>query len=216
MLSKLTLFELKKNILINRDWINNSIFLLINMVIFPFTVNPDLVEISQLFISVIMTSLLLGIVLITNHIFDEDIKDGSFDQYLVFGAPMHKIYLSKVIAGSIEFALIITIILPFVTLFYAIEFVLIIKIWLLLLLSVPLLSSISIFGALLTMNFKRNTAISILLVFPLLISVLIILSLSAIALLFNSNFDLAMSYIEMNIGLTMLLIPALCWLSKYL
>lgn len=216
MLSKLTLFELKKNILINRDWINNSIFLLINMVIFPFTVNPDLVEISQLFISVIMTSLLLGIVLITNHIFDEDITDGSFDQYLVFGAPMHKIYLSKVIAGSIEFALIITIILPFVTLFYAIEFVLIIKIWLLLLLSVPLLSSISIFGALLTMNFKRNTAISILLVFPLLVSVLIILSLSASAILFNSNFDLAMSYIEMNIGLTMLLIPALCWLSKYL
>ena len=45
------------------------------MAIFPFTISPNLDVLNQLFLSAIMTSMLLGIVLTTNHIFDEDASD---------------------------------------------------------------------------------------------------------------------------------------------
>ncbi len=121
-LVKLSSFEVKKNLFHNIDWISSGLFLLINITIFPFTVNPNPEVLNQLFISVIMTSILLCLVLTAHHIFDEDVNDGSFNQYLVFGIPIHIIYLSKVIAVSIEFALIITIIFPFSVIFYAISF----------------------------------------------------------------------------------------------
>jgi heme exporter protein B len=171
---------------------------------------------DQFFLSVIMTSMLLGIVLITSHIFDEDAKDGSLDQYLVFGVPFYVVFLSKMIMASIEFILIMTIILPIAALFYSIDFNIIWKIWLAIVLSIPLLSSISVFGAMLTINLHKNSAVAILLTFPLLVSTLIILSLSAGRIITTSNFIEALPYLEMNIGLTLLLIPPLCWLSKYL
>jgi heme exporter protein B len=215
-LIKLSAFELKKNLFHSIDWLSNGLFLLVNIVIFPFTVNPSSEILSQLFLSVIMTSMLLGIVLITNHIFDEDASDGSLDQYLIFGIPMHLIYLSKVIAISIEFMLMLTFIFPFTAIFYSIEFYIIIKIWLVMLLSVPLITSISIFGSMLTINLRKNSAISILLIFPLLISSLISLSLAAERILSSGILSASLPYIEMNLGLTIILIPALCWLSKYL
>ncbi len=216
MIYKLTIFELKKNLFHNRDWLNNAIFLLVNMAIFPFTISPDPAVLSQLFLSAIMTSMLLGIVLTTNHIFDEDASDGSLDQYLVSGVSMPIIYLSRVIAVSIEFAFIISVIFPTLALFYAIDFSLLVKIWLLLLLSIPLLASIGIFGSLLTINLRKSSAVSILLIFPLLISALIILSLASGRILTTAEFNSAIAYVEMNLGLTMLLIPVLCWLTKYL
>ena len=213
-LIKLSLFELKKNLVHGKSWLSNGLFLLVNMSIFPFTLNLAQDSFSQFFISSIMTSILLGIVLITNNIFDEDENDGSLDQYLVFGIEFYIIYLSKVITASIEFALIITITLPIMALFYSISFESIVQIWLIILLSIPLLSSISVFGALLTINLAKNSAIAILLIFPLLISILIILSLASGEILATSDFISGFSYIKINIGLTFLLIPPLCWLSS--
>ncbi len=215
-LIELSLFELKKNIFHSIDWLSNAMFLLVNIAIFPFTINPNSESLNQLFLSVIMTSMLLGIVLITHHIFDEDASDGSLDQYLVFGIPMHIVYLSKVIAVSIEFALILTLIFPLTAIFYSISFLLITKIWLITLLSIPLLVSISIFGSMLTINLRKNSSVAILLIFPLLVSSLISLSLGAERILTTGHFGPSLPYLEMNLGITMLLIPALCWLSKYL
>lgn len=213
----LCIFELKKNLINSKSWLSNAMFLLVNISIFPFTMNLDSTNVlDQFFLSVIMTSMLLGIVLITSHIFDEDAKDGSLDQYLVFGIPFYVVYLSKMVMASIEFILIMTIILPISALFYSIDYNVIYKIWLAIVLSTPLLSSISVFGAMLTINLHKNSAVAILLTFPLLISTLIILSLSAGKIISTANFMEAMPYLEMNIGLTLLLIPPLCWLSKYL
>lgn len=213
----LSIFELKKNLIKSKSWLSNAMFLLVNISIFPFTMNLDSTNVlDQFFLSVIMTSMLLGIVLITSHIFDEDAKDGSLDQYLVFGVPFYVVFLSKMIMASIEFILIMTIILPIAALFYSIDFNIIWKIWLAIVLSIPLLSSISVFGAMLTINLHKNSAVAILLTFPLLVSTLIILSLSAGRIITTSNFIEALPYLEMNIGLTLLLIPPLCWLSKYL
>ena len=215
-LLKLTLFEIKKNLFHNNAWLSNGVFLLINVAIFPFTVSPDLEILNQFFLSVIMTSILLGIVLMTSHVFDEDINDGSLSQYLVFGIPMHIIYLSKVMALSLEFILIITFVIPFMALFYSVPFNILANIWLVIILSIPLLTSVSIFGAILTINIRKNAAISIVLVFPLLISALIILSLAAGKILSTGVLNSSFSYIEMNLGLTLLLIPILSWLTNQL
>lgn len=215
-LLNLTLFELKKNLIGNRSWINNGMFLLVNMTILPFTISPSPEILGKFFISSIMTSILLGMVLITNHIFDEDSRDGTLNQFLTFGIPHHIIYLSKVIAASIEFILIITIIMPVIALFYMISFEVIWKIWLAILLSIPLLSSISVFGSMLTINLAKNSVITILLIFPLLISALIILSLASGEIINMQEFSRGFSYLKMNIGFTLLLLPLLCWLSKHL
>ena len=215
-LSRLTLFELKKNLLHSKDWLSNFLFLLVNMAIVPFTINPTTETLHQFFLSVIMTSMLLGIVLITNHIFDEDSTDGSLDQYQIFGLPIYIIYLSKVISVSCEFALIMSFAFIGAALFYAIEMELIWKIWLVVILAIPLFASISVFGAMLTINLRKTSAIAILLIFPLLISALILLSLAIDKILVVNSLQAAFSYVEMNLGFTLLLTPLLCVLVKYL
>lgn len=215
-LIKISFFELKKNLFYSLDWLSNAIFLLVNIAIFPFTVNPSPAILNQLFLSVIMTSMLLGIVLTTQHVFDEDAEDGSLDQYLSFGLPMHIIYISKVIATSLEFSLILGLAFPFSAIFYSIDFYIISKICFTMLLSIPLISSISVFGSMLTINLHKNSAISILLIFPLLISILISLSLAAEKILSTGYLSNSLAYIEINLGLSVIIIPILCWLSKHL
>ena len=216
MLNKLIIFEFKRRLFYSRDWLSNALFLLINMAIFPFTISPDPTILNQLFLSVIMTSMLLGIVLITSHIFDEDAADGSLNQLIVFGVPIHIIYLCKVIAVSCEFAIIITLVFPCAALFYAINFNLILQIWLIMLLAIPLLTSISVFGAILTINLKKSSVISILLIFPLLISALISLSLATAKILATGHLLDSLPYLEIELGLTFLFIPILCWLTSFL
>lgn len=213
-LIKLSSFELRRKLLNKTNWISNCLFLLINIAIFPFTVNPTTEILNQLFLSVLMTSIILVTVLINNNSFDEDIQDGSFDQYRTFGISTSIIYLSKVIVATIEFSLIITIILPFSSIFYQIEPKVIFKIWIAILLTAPLILSISLFGSFLIKNLSKNTSISILLAFPLLISTLINLSLSA-EKIFN-GYDNYFAYTLINIGLSFIIIPILYWLSKFL
>lgn len=215
-LAILVKYELKRNFLYNRNWINNLLFLLLNMAIVPLTISPDIASLHQLFLPTAMTTILLGVVLISNNIFDEDIIDGTFDQYQAFGLPIFIIYLSKVIAIILEFIVIISIAFICASLFYIINFSLILKIWSVILLSLPLLVSVSIFGSLLTINLHNNTAVAILLVFPLLISGLIILSLALNTVLATESFFAASAYIEINFGITILSIPILCVLVSYL
>lgn len=213
----LSLFELKKNLVYSKTWITNALFILVNISIFPFAMNSNSSEIlDQFFLPVIMTSLLLGIVLITCHVFDDDASDETLSQFQIFGVRFYVIYLSKVIAASIEFILILGLILPLAGIFYSIPLVIIAKISLVIILSIPLLTSISIFGAMLTLNLQKNSTIAILLTFPLLISVLIILGIAANRIIETSNFIEGLSYLEINLGVTLLLLPPLCWLSKYL
>lgn len=216
-LATLSLFELKRSVFSTKTWINNAIFLLINMSIFPFTMKLGSERIlDHLFLSIVMTSMLLGIVLITSHIFDEDANDGSIDQYLTFGVKFYMIYLSKVIVSAIEFALITALAFPLAGLFYSVSLDLVWKIWLAVLLSTPILASVTVFGSMLTINLHKNSAVSVLLMFPLLISALIILSLAAGKIIDTASFTASWPYLEMNIGLGLLIIPLLCWLSKHL
>ncbi len=191
-------------------------FLLINMAIIPFTITPSIDVLHQFFLSSVMTSMLLGIVLISNNIFDEDAMDGSLDQYQVFGVPIYIIYLSKVVSLSFEFILIISAAFACAAIFYTIEPALMIKIWLVSVLAVPLLMSISIFGAMLTINLKKTAAIAIFLVFPLLISALIMLSLAINKILITGDIIAARAYVEISFGVTILLVPVLSILVKYL
>ena len=213
-LIKLSSFELRRKLLNKTNWVSNCLFLLINLAIFPFTINPTTEVLHQLFLSVIMTSIILVTVLINNNSFDEDAQDGSFDQYRTFGISASIIYLSKVIVATIEFLLIISIILPFSSIFYQIEPKIVFKIWVAISLSAPLILSISIFGSFLTKNLSKNSSISILLSFPLLISSLVNLSLSA-EKIFN-GYDNHLTYTSINIGLSFIIIPTLYWLSKFL
>jgi len=97
-----------------------------------------------------------------------------------------------------------------------IEFSLIFKIWIAIIFAIPLLMSVSVFGAMLTINLKKNAAIAILLTFPLLISVLIMISLAVNQILITGILMTASAYIEINLGITILSIPILCMLTKYL
>jgi len=215
-LLRLSLFEIYRSLINNKTWLSNSLFLFINMLVFPFAINTDIESYGVYFLPSVITSILLAVVLITSNAFDEDVKDGTLDQLIIFGIPLYAIYLSKVIAAIVEFSFIICIVLPIMAIFYKIEHRVVLQIILNILLSIPLLTSVSIFGAMLTMNISKNSAIAVLLVFPLLISALIILSLASTEILNGSDFIVAFSYIKINIGLTLFLLPLLMWLSKSL
>lgn len=218
MISKLlalSIFEIKRKLINEKAWLSSSLLILISISIFPLTLNPIEETLKSLFISVITTSMLLGIVLITLDIFSEDLKDGMIDQYIIFGARMPIIFLSKVIASSIEFILTISIIFPVAAILYSIPLSSIFKIWIIHICSIPLLSSITIFGSLLTMNLNKNTSISILVTFPLLISTLILLSLSSREIL-AGDISSGLLFLETFIGINFITLPIFCLLSSLL
>lgn len=208
----LSIFELKRKIFHEVSWLSNALLIFINISIFPLTINPTAETLKLLFLSVIVTSMLLGIILITSNSFTEDLKDGTLDQYISFGIKIPTIFLSKIIASSIEFILIITLIIPCAAILYSIPLFTICKIWITLTCSIPLLTSISIFGSLLTINLTGNISISILITFPLLISSLILLSLDAREILeFSSSSNI---YLETLLGFELIILPIFCWLTK--
>lgn len=210
-LVSVVLFELKRNIFYNKAWLSNSMFLIINISIFPF-----LGYLNEFFLGALISSIILAVVLTTSNVFDEDMNDGSIEQYIVSGLSCYQIYLSKVIISCIEFILVITLALPLVGIFYSIDFDNLYRIWSSIAMFVPTLVAISVFGAMLTVNLRKNGAVAILLAFPLLISVLILLSLATSVIIETSDFTEALTYIELNIGMLFILLPLMAWLSKYL
>jgi heme exporter protein B len=210
-LGSVVLFELKRNIVYNKTWVSNAIFLIVNISIFPF-----LGYLNDFFLGALISSIILTVVLTTSNVFDEDMNDGSIEQYIVSGLSFYQIYLSKIIISCIEFILVISIALPLAGLFYSISLDILYKIWGVIVVFVPSLVTISVFGAMLTVNLRRNSIIAILLVFPLLISILILLSLATNSIVETVDFSKALVYIELNIGILFLLLPLMAWLSRHL
>lgn len=213
----LTLCELNKTLIHSKTWVDNSVFLLLNMLIFLFTkkFGPDVMS-QSFFLSISISSILLGVVLISGHIFDDDINDGSLNQYITFGVAPYIIYLSKVIAAFIELGVITALSLPIAGLFFSIDFILIWYIWVVVVLSAPILVSVSVFGSMLIAHLHKNSIINIVLIFPLLISALIIINFALVSINEQNSFLSALPYLEINIGLSLVIVPLLCWLSKYL
>ncbi|MEK6733791.1 MAG: heme exporter protein CcmB [Pseudomonadota bacterium] len=215
-LLSLSLYEIKRSLCYNMNWISAAIFLIINISLFPFTIDPRPELLHQLFLSVVITSILLGIVIMTNHIFEEDVSDGSLNQYIVFGIPMYQIFLAKLLAAVIEFSLVLSMVIPTASIFYYFTLSKSLKILLVIILSTPLFASISIFGSMIAVNLRKNIAFSLLLIFPLLISSLIIISLAAEKIILTDNFEEGFLYIQINIGMSLIIIPVICLISKYI
>lgn len=215
-ITKLVTFELKRNFVCSKSWLGNCLFLLINIVIFPFTLNFAQDIIQQSFLSVILTSILLAVVLIGNHVFDEDHADGTLVQYRLFGLSLGEIFLSKVIVVCFELILVISLSFPLIGVLYSVNALILSKLWLLIIISTPILSAISVFASMLTINYKTNTSISIILVFPLMIALLILISLAGHNILITHSLFAAKKFIEIILGITFLLLPILFWLSGFL
>lgn len=210
-LRSVVLLELKRNLIYSKTWLSNVIFLITNISIFPFVS-----YVNDFFLGALISSIILAAVLITSNIFDEDMNDGSIEQYIVSGLSFYQIYLSKVIISCVEFILVIGLALPLAGVFYSIDFSYLYRILGAIVMFVPTLVAISVFGAMLTINLRKNSVVAILLAFPLLISVLILLSLATNAIIETADFSEALVYIELNIGILFLLFPLMAWLSKYL
>lgn len=216
MLVTLTLFELKKKFFNRHDCLMHLSFILINMVVVPFTINPELTLLRQLFLPIMITTAVLGMILVTSNSFDEDGQDGTLDQLITFGVARYMIYLSKVISSTLEFMAIITIALPFALAIYGLDYNNIIEIWFSLMVTLPILTAVSVFSSLLTLNTRKNNSLSIILVMPLVISILILLSFSLNIAVNYNHFSDAIPYIQIIIGISLISIVLLTLLSHQL
>lgn len=212
----MTKFEIKNNLFRSNNWIMALAFMFINMLIIPFTISTDVSEMRGLYLPTIMSSLLLGLVLLTNQYFDEDVTDGTIAQLQASGVSLEIIFLAKSFAICLVLNLILLTLFTISSLIYGISFLTVLSLWVVSLFFTPILTSLSVFGSMLTFSLKKNNLLSIILVFPLFISVLIIYSMGVEQIVSGQNFSGAFSFIGMSFGITVILVPMMCFLVKHL
>ncbi len=209
-------FEIKNNLQSKSKIIFNASFLLINLVLFPFILDPNLVTLKSLFLPVLLINLSLAGVIITQNVFYEDAHDGTLDLLSSYGIKIEQVFLAKLISYSLEFFILVSVVLPFAGVFYDIAIDNIFKLWLCVVPSIPAMIGISVFTSLLTLNLKNAYTLAIILTFPLLVTILIFLSL-ACSFIFNFGLnDNSFSFVQINFGLSFLFIPLQYLLAKLL
>ena len=209
-------FEIKNNLQSKSKIIFNAAFLLINLVLFPFILDPNLITLKSLFLPVLLVNLSLAGVIITQNIFYEDAHDGTVDLLSSHGIKIEQVFLAKLISYSLEFFILVSAIFPFAGVFYDIAIDDIFNLWLCIVPSIPVMIGISVFTSLLTLNLKNAYSLAIILTFPLLITILIFLSLACSFVLNSGLNDNSFSFIQINFGLSFLFIPLQYLLAKLL
>ena len=190
MTSFLTIF--KRELLINykklSNFIINTFFFFLGILIFIFSLGPDSVLITNFSSSIIWTIILFCIILGVDQFFSDDYHDGSLKELLSIGYSTEIIVLSKILVMWIYliFPILLTspILLVIMQIGYLDYFILILSIAL----GTPSLLMISSSAVLLTMQSNQNKLILLLLVFPFYIPTLIFGVSNSSSLLDSDNF----------------------------
>ena len=190
MTSFLTIFKRELLIIYKKlsNFIINTFFFFLGILIFIFSLGPDSVLISNFSSSIIWTIILFCIILGVDQFFSDDYHDGSLKELLSIGYSTEIIVLSKILVMWIYliFPILLTspILLVIMQIGFLDYFILILSIAL----GTPSLLLISSSAVLLTIQSNQNKLILLLLVFPFYIPTLIFGVSNSSSLLDSDNF----------------------------
>jgi len=149
------------------------IFYLCLVILFPFGVGPNMSTLSLISPAIIWAGPVLSILLGVEKVFQPDFDDGSFDVYRLSGIPLEMIVLTKAFTFWIAAALPLIAISPFFAMLLGMEGAVMLGCLLSLLIGSPALVFFGTFCAAITVKLKRAGLLIVILAVPFLVPVLI-------------------------------------------
>jgi heme exporter protein B len=194
--------------------INPLIFFLTIIFIFPFSVGPKPELLNKIIPAFILIGLLFAILITTNNLFEDDYRDGTFEQLILFGISPYTIIINKIFYSWLITTVPIILVLPLVSLVFSISNLTYFIIGIMLVsLSVCLFNC---FVAILTINLQKNFALASLIILPFMVPFIIYAK--AYFDILNNDFSLnnVFSNLCVLIGLLLIFLPLIIFFSGML
>lgn len=176
MIRTLFLCELRLAWRRGADILNPLWFFLMVITLFPFSVGPDSMLLTQIAPGVIWVAALLAALLVMDRLFRDDLQDGSLEQQVLLPTPLPYVVMAKVVAHWMMTGLPLLLVSPLAAMLFGMDAHSTGVLFLTLLLGTPTLSFIGSTGAALTVGLKRGGVLLSLLVLPLSVPMLIFAS----------------------------------------
>jgi heme exporter protein B len=208
--------ELRNRFLKANDWLDPLYFVLIALMIFPFTLGTNTAVLQKFLIPMIMIVSLFVSIISSSRLFEEDYEDGTLEQLLLTGVFPSSIFLGKALSHIISSFLPVIIIMPMVATMFDISMSYLFVILLVMgVISIPL-SFIAGFSALLVLGTRRGAILKMLITLPFTVSFLIFATMSIESFSVNSNLLEAKAYLVILLALSLIIVPTLTCLAHYL
>ena len=159
-------------------WRQNSVglsisFFMIAVALIPFGLGPDLKLLRDIAPGLVWVALLLAVLLSLESIFQADLEDGSFDQYLLSDTPLEILMLAKGLAHWVGVVLPLVLTAPLAGLLLNIDTPSLLPVCLILLAGSPAMSFLGMMGSALAAGVSRSGLLAALMVMPLYVPILI-------------------------------------------
>ena len=148
-------------------------FFMIAVALIPFGLGPDLKLLRDIAPGLVWVALLLAVLLSLESIFQADLEDGSFDQYLLSDTPLEILMLAKGLAHWVGVVLPLVLTAPLAGLLLNIDTPSLLPVCLILLAGSPAMSFLGMMGSALAAGVSRSGLLAALMVMPLYVPVLI-------------------------------------------
>lgn len=148
-------------------------FFMIAVALIPFGLGPDLKLLRDIAPGLVWVALLLAVLLSLESIFQADLEDGSFDQYLLSDTPLEILMLAKGLAHWLGVVLPLVLAAPLAGLLLNIDTPSLLPVCLILLAGSPAMSFLGMMGSALAAGGSRSGLLAALMVMPLYVPVLI-------------------------------------------
>ncbi|MAA77034.1 MAG: heme exporter protein CcmB [Rhodobiaceae bacterium] len=148
-------------------------FFMMAVALIPFGLGPDLKLLRDIAPGLVWVALLLAVLLSLESIFQADLEDGSFDQYLLSGTPLEILMLAKGLAHWVGVVLPLVLTAPLAGLLLNIDTPSLLPVCLILLAGSPAMSFLGMMGSALAAGVSRSGLLAALMVMPLYVPLLI-------------------------------------------
>ena len=182
------------------------VFYLMVILIFVFSIGPDVEQLKILSVSIIWTILILSSSITINKLLKYDYEDGNFAIYQFTGLSFEIVAFSKILTSWILFQLPLLIIIAFVSLVLNIDINDIKPLIFTLIIGSPILSILTLIGSAMMLTNIKNLTLGSLIVLPLSIPI-IIFAVGSI----NTDPDLFISQIYILVSILLALLAVAPW-----
>ena len=149
-------------------------FFFTSILLFVFGIGSDISILSTIYKPILWMITIFSLILISESFVFEDFLDGSLSELQFLGYSEEVIFLSKFLVMFTSLVIPNIILIPISSILFEVNFLDVVEIITLFIISLPTISLISILSALFTLQVKRNKFIQFILIMPFFIPIIII------------------------------------------
>ena len=188
-------------------WLMPLGFYLLVSTLFVLGSAPTISQLQSLGPTVIWVAVLLAVLMLVEHLFTQDLQNGTLDLYMTSQYSLSLIVLAKLLAVVLIILIPLVLMTPIVMLFFSVSWQHLPVVLTTVILVVPSLLFIGAIGAALTCTVNRGGAILALIVLPLYIPVLIFATRAIQSSLLSLSFSAELYFLSAILVLSISLAP---------